>query len=209
MTNSRIAAIIPVAPLEAAKSRLGGALDAEERQDLAEGLLAITVATALEVDLLADVLVVSPDPEVLTRAATLGARTLRQRTSGLNAGLGEGREDVIAGGAAVVVVLPIDLPFVTVAAINAVLQALVQASGEPAVVLVTDRHGSGTNVLALRPPSVIDFHFGPDSRRAHREAAAAAGARYVEVDGPLTFDLDTPADLVLVDSMAPERIGAG
>ena len=209
MTHPRIAAIIPVAPLEAAKSRLGGALDAEERQDLAEGLLTITVATALEVDLLADVLVVSPDSEVLARAATLGARTLRQRTSGLNAGLGEARDDVIAGGAEMVLVLPIDLPFVTIEAIDAVLQAMVPASEEPTVVLVPDRHGSGTNVLALRPPAVIDFHFGPDSRRAHREAAVTTGATYVEVDGPLTFDLDTPADLVLVDSMAPERIGAG
>ncbi len=209
MTHPRIAAIIPVAPLEAAKSRLGGALDAEERQDLAERLLTRTVATALEVDLLADVLVISPDPDVLARAATLGARTLRQRSSGLNAGLDEAREDVVAGGAEVVAVLPIDLPFVTVEAFNAVLESVVPGGQEPAVVLVPDRHGSGTNVLALRPPAVIDFHFGADSRRAHREAAAAAGATYVEVDGPLTFDLDTPADLVLVDSMAPERVGAG
>ena len=96
---TRIAAIIPVGTLDGAKTRLGETLDAEERHDLVEGLLARTVVTALAVDRLDDVLVVSPDREVLRRAADLGARTLRQRSSGLNRGLTEARADVVAGGA--------------------------------------------------------------------------------------------------------------
>jgi 2-phospho-L-lactate guanylyltransferase len=209
MNEPRIAAIIPVGTLEAAKSRLGGALDAEERQDLAERFLARTIGAALATSRLGDVLVVSPDREVLQRASDLGARTLRQRTEGLNPGLGEAREDVVAGGADAILVLPIDLPFVTAEAIAAVLGPIDDDGPEPRVVLVTDRHGTGTNVLALRPPGVIDFRFGPDSRTAHREAARATGAAYAEVDGPLAFDLDTPADLVLFESMASEGIGAG
>lgn len=209
MNELRIAAIIPVGTLEAAKSRLGGALDAEERQDLAERFLVRTLRAALAVDGLADILVVSPDHEVLHRASDAGARTLRQRSSGLNAGLDEAREDVVAGGAGAILVLPIDLPFVTAAAITEVLAPIDDAGLEPRVVLVTDRHGTGTNVLALRPPGLIRFSFGQGSRVAHREAAAAAGAAYAEVVGPLAFDLDTPADLVLLESLAPEVIGAG
>ena len=105
---TRIAAIIPVGTLEGAKTRLGGTLDAEERHDLAERLLARTVMAALATDGLHDVLVVSPDREVLRRAADLGARTLRQRSVGLNAGLDEGRQDVVAGGAEAILVLPIE-----------------------------------------------------------------------------------------------------
>ena len=242
---TRIAAIIPVGTLEGAKTRLGGTLDAEERQDLVERLLARTVVVALATDGLDDVLVVSPDREVLRRAADLGARTLRQRSVGLNAGLDEGRQDVVAGGADAILVLPIDLPFVTTQAVAAVLERLTSAEALPppgatfplpgaalphpdaavagiaavaavaavadfaTVVLVTDRHGCGTNALALRPPHAIAFSFGPDSRRAPQAAAEAVGARYVEVDGPLAFDLDTPDDLVVVESMAPEGIGAG
>ena len=82
-----------------------------------------------------------------------------------------------------ILVVPVDLPFVTPAAIDALVDGCVAAG--PAVVLVTDRHGTGTNALGLRPPDVIDFAFGPGSRAAHRERAAAAGARYVELDGPL------------------------
>lgn len=206
---SRIAAIIPVGTLEGAKSRLGDTLDAEERQDLAERLLARTIAAALAVEHLADVLVISPDREVLQRAADLGARTLRQRSLGLNAGLAEARADVIAGGADAILVLPIDLAFVNAEAVTAVLDPMTRPDSTLAVVLVTDRHGTGTNALALRPPEVIDLAFGPGSRRAHRAAAEAAGAAYTEVEGPLAFDIDTPADLVLVESMAPEGIGAG
>ena len=174
--------------------------------------------TALAVTRFADVLVVSPDRELLARATDLGARTLRQRSRGLRAGLADARADVVAGGATAIVVLPIDLPFVSVEAVDAVIDALVgpsagsepaDADADPTVVLVTDRHGTGTNALALRPPDVIGFAFGPGSRAAHRERAAAAGARYVELDGPLTVDLDTPEDLVFVESIAPERLGVG
>jgi 2-phospho-L-lactate guanylyltransferase len=190
--------------LEDAKSRLGRALDAEERQDLAERLVHRTVTAAMRVEGLSDVLVVSPDREVIQAAAELGARTLRQRSDGLNAGLVAGRDDVVAGGADALLVLPIDLAFVSAETVADVLAALTEPDAPAVVVLVTDRHGTGTNVLGLRPPGVIDFQFGPDSRRAHRASAEALGATYVEVDGPLVFDIDTPADLVLVESIDPE-----
>jgi 2-phospho-L-lactate guanylyltransferase len=205
---TRTAAIIPVGTLAGAKSRLGDSLDAEEREELVGGLLTRTVVAALAVDGLDDVLVISPDREVLRRAADLGARTLRQRSRGLNAGLAEARVDVVAGGAEAVLVLPIDLPLVTSEAIAAVLEPLPSSDAPRAVVLVTDRHGTGTNALALRPPDVIDYAFGPGSRGNHRAAAAAARAAYIEVEGPLAVDLDTPDDLVFVESIAPEGIGA-
>jgi 2-phospho-L-lactate/phosphoenolpyruvate guanylyltransferase len=202
-----IAAIIPVGTLEGAKTRLGDTLDAEERLDLVTGLLRRTVVAALAVDRLSDVLVVSPDREVLHLATGFGARTLRQRSTGLNAGLREARADVVAGGAEAILILPVDLPFVTAAAIDELVSALL--ANAPTVVLVTDRHATGTNALGLRPPDVIDVAFGPGSRAAHRALAEAAGVRYVESDGPLAIDLDTPDDLVFVESVAPERLGVG
>jgi 2-phospho-L-lactate/phosphoenolpyruvate guanylyltransferase len=209
MTLPHVAAVIPVGALEDAKSRLGRALDAEERQDLTERLLRRTVESALGVEGLADVLVVSPDREVIGLAADLGARTLRQRSRGLNAGLREARADVAAGGAEAMLVLPIDLAFISVERLADVLATLAGVRSRSAVVLVADRHGTGTNVLALRPPEVIEFCFGSDSRRSHRAAALAAGATYTELDGPLAFDIDTPADLVLVESMSTEESVAG
>ncbi len=203
----RIAAIIPVGTLEGAKTRLAGSLDAEERHDLVTGLLRRTVAAALAVDGLADVVVVSPDREVLRLATDAGARTLRQRTRGLNAGLREALADVLAADADAVLIVPVDLPFVTAAAVAELLDRLV--ADRPAVVLVTDRHATGTNALGLRPPDVIDVAFGPGSRAAHRARAEAAGAHYSEVEGPLAIDLDTPEDLVLIETTSPEVTGVG
>ncbi|MBA2300818.1 MAG: hypothetical protein H0W22_08625, partial [Chloroflexi bacterium] len=42
--------------------------------------------------------------------------------------------------------------------------------------------------------------FGGESRAAHTAAAAAAGAGFVELDGPLRQDLDTPDDLLVAQA---------
>ena len=209
MTETRrVAAVIPVASIEGAKTRLGETLDAEERHDLVSGLLDRTLGAVTGATTVADVLVVSPDRDVLAIAAEAGARTLRQRSKGLNAGVRDGRDDVISGGADSVVVVPLDLPFITAAAIDAVVAALIAGAG-PTVLVVPDRHGSGTNILGLRPPDVIDVSFGIGSREAHRTAAVAAGAEFVELDGPLTVDLDTPDDLVFIETFEPDGLHVG
>jgi 2-phospho-L-lactate guanylyltransferase (CobY/MobA/RfbA family) len=59
----------------------------------------------------------------------------------------------------------------------------------------------------LRPPDVIDFCFGGDSREAHLAAARTAGAAVEVIDGPLTLDIDTPEDLLLAQTETPEAVG--
>ena len=208
MPVTRITAIVPVAAIEGAKTRLGGSLDAEERHDLVVRLLSRTLAALLAVRRLDGVVVISPDRTVLRLAADLGARTLLQRTTGLNDGLREARDDATAGGAEAIVIVPIDLPFITPAAIDAVLDALLD-DGESAVVLAPDRHGTGTNTLAMRPPDVIDVGFGNGSRAVHAAAAVAARAIYREVNGLLSVDLDTPEDLVFIESAEGEVLRVG
>jgi len=66
----------------------------------------------------------------------------------------------------------------------------------PSVVIVPDRHGSGTNALLLAPPDAIAPAFGPESFERHRELADAAGVRCDVARPPsLLIDIDTPADL--------------
>jgi 2-phospho-L-lactate guanylyltransferase len=80
--------------------------------------------------------------------------------------------------------------------------ARITADGNPGrstVGLVPDRHGTGTNALIVSPACAIDFEFGEGSRSAHTAAAAQAGAAYFEMDGPLSFDVDTPEDLLQAD----------
>jgi 2-phospho-L-lactate/phosphoenolpyruvate guanylyltransferase len=200
-------AVVPVGTLDGAKSRLGETLDAEERRDLATRLLSRTLEAALATPGIDEVLVVTPDDEVRQLAARAGARPIRQASQGLNAGLRQARDEVLAAGADALLVVPIDLPLISPEALRAVLAPL-DDPARPLVVLVPDRHGRGTNALLVAPPDAIEFGFGGDSRRAHAACAADAGARFVELDGPLSLDVDTPDDLLLVEARAPESVDA-
>ncbi|MGD0863519.1 MAG: 2-phospho-L-lactate guanylyltransferase [Candidatus Limnocylindrales bacterium] len=200
---SRIVAIVPVRSLSGAKTRLGEPLDPEERADLILAFLRRTVAAALASRRLDGVAVVSKDPELLRQARAMGAASLLQESDGLNEGLVETREAACAEASAILV-LPADLPAVSAEAIDRLAEVAVEtgrgAPGRPVVVLVPDRHGTGTNALLVSPPDAIPFRFGEDSRAAHAREAAAAGAAYAEVAGPLAFDVDTAEDLLEADS---------
>jgi 2-phospho-L-lactate guanylyltransferase len=198
-TERRVATVIPVASLERAKSRLGENLDPEERRDLVTGLLERTIAAALATPGIWRTYVVSPDQDVAVIARDAGAIPVHQANLGLNHGLEEARAVAVADGATALLVLPADLPNVSPAAISEVLGVLERAS-PPVVAIVPDRHGRGTNALLLAPPDVIGFDFGGDSRAAHRQAATAVCTEVVELDGPLSLDVDTPEDLLLVQT---------
>lgn len=192
--------VIPVRALEGAKSRLGQALDAEERRDLVTRLLEGTIAAAGRATRVDSVVVVSPDQATLALAVAAGVRALPQHGGGLNAAIGQARDVALEEAVRALLVLPGDLPFIDGAAIDALVAATDPDDG-PLVAVVADRHGRGTNALLLRPPDVIDSAFGGDSRDAHAHRARAAGARYLEWNGPLRIDVDTPDDLLLVDAM--------
>lgn len=205
-TAPLVYAVIPVGALDGAKSRLGAVLDAEERHDLALRLADTTIRAAVATPGIAETLVITPDDTVRELALTAGARPILQRTRGLNAGLREARAEALAAGATAVLILPIDLPRVSPAALSQVVDTLGDGAG-PLVTLVPDRHGRGTNTLLLAPPDVIEVCFGGDSHAAHAAAAADVGARFIELDGPLAYDLDTPDDLLLAQAQAPESVG--
>jgi len=206
--SGSVVAIVPVGTLEGAKSRLGEALDAEERRDLVTDQLRRTIRATNGSAAVLETIVVTPDDDVRAIALAAGARPMRQRGRGLNKGLTEARDDALAGGAGAILVVPVDLPLVTVAALADVLRPL-DDPRRPLVVLVPDRHGRGTNALLVAPPGAIEFCFGGESRAAHAACAREAGARLVELlDSPLALDLDTPEDLLLLDARHVEPVDA-
>ena len=96
-------------------------------------------------------------------------------------------------GADVVLLVPGDCPALDPAQLTALLHSVEPA---PSVVLVPDRHGTGTNGLVLHPPSAIEPSFGPGSRERHTALAEEAGASLrVEEMPSLVLDVDTPDDL--------------
>ncbi len=90
------------------------------------------------------------------------------------------------------------------------LDALLAGTRGRGVVIVPDRHGTGTNGLLLTPPDAIAPSFGPDSCERHRALARDAGASCrVERVTSLLLDIDTGADLaVLRERLAGEHVRA-
>lgn len=200
------AVVIPVRTLEGGKSRLGAVLDPEERYELVVMLLREIAATALATPGVAEVLAVSPDPEVLAIAAEAGARPVLQASRGLNPALVEARA---IASAPRLLIIPGDLPAVTSDDLAAILAAG-EAAGSPSVVLAPDRHGRGTNALLLDPPDAIEPAFGGGSREGHAWLARRAGIPYAEVSGRpgLEHDLDMPEDLLLAEALRGEAPGS-
>ena len=197
--------VVPVRSLEGAKSRLGDVLDAEERRDLVTRLLERTVGVALRTPGVTEVVVVSADPEALALAAAGGARTVAQRSRGLNPAIVEARDASPDAGR--LLVLPADIPGIVPADLAALLAAG-DAAGSPSVILAPDRHGRGSNALLLDPPDVIDPAFGGDSRAAHAWLASSAGAAFAELPGVLSLDVDTPDDLLVAGPLVAEATDA-
>jgi 2-phospho-L-lactate guanylyltransferase len=181
-------------------------LDPEERRALVERLLRRTLAATHDATSIDETIVISPDPEVLALASATGAIARAQRSQGLNGALDEARLALAPDTR--LLALPGDLATVSAADLDA-LVALADEAGGGTVVLVTDRHGRGTNALLLDPAGIIPFAFGGDSREAHACLARAAGARLIEPESDLAVDLDTPDDLLLAESIAPEVLGVG
>jgi len=186
-------AILPVKPLAAGKSRLAEILTDAERaafnRRLARHVLTVAIA-ALGAD---RTVVVSRDPAVLALARARRAMAIdEQGESGLNAALVHGTAEAQRRGADAVLVLPVDLPLLTPADIEAMIAA---AGAQPAVVVAPDRHETGTNALLFAPPALLPFAFGPNSFDNHLAAARRAGIEPVVVRREtLAFDIDTAAD---------------
>jgi 2-phospho-L-lactate guanylyltransferase len=193
-------ALVPIRGLATAKTRLRPDLGPEERAALVELLLRRTLIATRDARRIAGTVVVTKDPAVAAIASRHGAVGLVERLPGLNEAIEAARSLAVARGATAVLVLPADLPAVTARAIDSLIGEADGAADPRLVLLVPDRHGTGTNALFLRPPSVADPAFGEGSRAAHAAAADRAGAAVRELDGPLALDVDTPADLVLAES---------
>ncbi len=202
---ARTWALVPIRGLESAKTRLGGDLDAEERLDLVVDLLRRTLRATRDSRTIAGTIVVTMDPAAAGIARDHRAIGLVERAPGLNAAITAARSVAVARGATAVLVLPADLPAIDSGAVDGVVESAARAipGGDGVggiVTLVGDRHGTGTNALLLSPPTVIEPAFGAGSRQLHGAAAARAGATLVELDGPLSLDVDTSDDLVVAEA---------
>lgn len=203
----RTAAILPVKRFTKAKRRLGESVADPLRADLARAmagdvLLALSHSAAIE-----RTIVVTGEQSVAEAAHRLGALVVQDTAEvSQSAAVALGVARALAEGFERVLCVPGDCPALDPAELDSLLD---EAHG-PEVVIVPDRHGTGTNGLLLSPPDAILPSFGPDSCERHRVSAHAAGARWrIERPASLLLDIDTGADLAaLRDRLSGAPLGA-
>ena len=217
MTRDKLITIIPAKPFTEAKTRLATILSPQQRRSLSRALLKRSIALARQIG---PVVVVSRSKEVRLTAHKWGAATVAEESfqlsavSGqrsavrlhpssfalhpsedvsLNAAIRQGLEYVLTTGAKSALILPLDLPLLSLAD----LQNLLALSGTdaPALVIAPCQRNKGTNALLLRPPTLIAPRFGENSFSAHLLAARAVGVTPKICRAPgFQYDLDSPDD---------------
>lgn len=186
--------IIPVKPLNRAKSRLAVVLTPEQRYQLAESMLRHVLAVVADVPQVMGTLVISRDSKALAIAREYDAKTVMETgTPELNTALMRATQVVATWGGQSVLVLPADLPLI--APID-VTNIIAMGHRIPSVVLATDHNQDGTNALFMRPPGAIAYAYGLGSYQRHLELAAEAGieAQTYHSDR-LALDVDVSSDL--------------
>ena len=180
--------VIPVKAFSRAKARLAEVLSPQERADLSRSMATTVVRAAGTLP----VVVVCDDGEVRTwaeglRAEGLDVEVLWTPGLGLNGAVAAGVELLASRGVPTAVVAHADLPRAT--DLSIVLDG-------PAVTVVPDRHGDGTNVIAVPTASGFAFAYGAGSCARHVAEAErlGLGLRVLE-DAALGWDVDRPEDL--------------
>jgi 2-phospho-L-lactate guanylyltransferase len=189
-----LAIVIPVKSPREGKSRLTEVLQADDRYELNVRLLTHTLDQAAQMADIADVYVVSKSPDVLAEATRRGFTACAESNlCELNRAIALGRKQAEARGATEIMVLPIDLPWLSSSRLRHLVD---EFRADCDAMIVADRAGDGTNVLLWRPIETASFKYGIGSATRHADVAKNLGYRVViRRDRYLSFDLDTPQDL--------------
>ena len=183
--------VVPAKALSRGKSRLAPVLDEADRRALSLRFLDSVLRACLAARGVAPgcVRIVSDGEDALARAAPSGVAALAQSGRGLNRALDQARRAARQDGAAALVVLSSDLPFVAAGDVERLL-----AAAAPGVATVApDRAGRGTNALALPAAADFRFRFGRDSAAAHgRRGPPRRPARGDPARAPASPSTSTP-----------------
>jgi 2-phospho-L-lactate guanylyltransferase len=198
-------AIIPVKPLRYSKSRLSHILSMDERAQLTSDILERTISAVDQVPVITKTMVISRDTAALKVARKFGVSTYREtEKQDLNTALIRAAHIAAAQKAEGVLILPADLPLVTSADIEELIEAVGLANPNGSngysflkrvMVICTDRNQDGTNALLVSPPTAFTYQYGPNSFERHLNEAEKLGMTIRTVTVPnIEFDLDTEED---------------
>ena len=188
------AIVIPVKEFREAKKRLAPHFSPDDRAALAQAMCEDFFGVVAEVRCADRVFVISKEPQVLLRARELGWETIAEsRQISESDSVDAASRYCAERGVQALLRLPVDIPLVEPADIEAVFETLGDA---PTAILVPSSDGTGTNAILRSPPALFPSHFGPNSLVRHLAEAEACGVRAQLFRNPrLELDIDEWEDL--------------
>lgn len=184
--------VAPVKPFAEGKSRLATVLSWQQRRGLNHYLFHNLLALVQAAQVFTGVIVVGRDPQVVAEVTWERVFFEQEEKQSLNEALEQGRRRALLQGAEAILILPADLPLLTVGDIT---QLYKLGRTQPSMVIAPS-HDGGTNALLLHPPQMIPFAFGEQSFTRHCTLAEKVRLPYHIYESPsLSFDLDWPKDL--------------
>jgi 2-phospho-L-lactate/phosphoenolpyruvate guanylyltransferase len=199
----RTAVILPVKRFSEAKQRLGASGFDPLRRELARAMVGDVLEALASVKEVELTILVTREPTVAALACTANALIVADDEQGQSAAVSLGVRHALEQGMQRALCIPGDCPALDPAELTCLLGE--SSANGTEVVIVPDRHGSGTNGLLLTPPDAIAPSFGPDSCARHRELAAAARTPCrIARPSSLLLDIDTGEDLAALR----ERLGS-
>ena len=198
--------IIPIKNVNEAKHRLESILSPKERRDLFVVMFEDVLATMMKVPELDRVSVATICPTAVEIARRNGASILSTGLDrGQTAAVAMAAKALYEDGIESMLMIPGDVPLVTVEEIQTVLEV---HGKEPSITIVPARDEKGSNCIALSPPTALPLCFGANSYFPHLENAQKHG---LDLNTPklhgIGLDIDTPEDLLELCRL-PERTRA-
>ena len=189
--NEQVTALLPVKQMDQAKSRLALNLSPEQRRELVRCMVQDVLATLIKVTNMTTIVLTS-DEWARTLALEFGVDTIDDRGSGETAVIEGATEYLVEQGAAASLVIPGDVPLITIEEIDRILAARVKRGS----VLIPSRSGRGTNAVLRAPADLFDLQFGDDSFPVHLRRARETGSpcEVLELEG-IGLDVDRVDDL--------------
>lgn len=172
-------ALVPLKPTGDRKSRLADDLAPDERTSLTERLLAHVLNVLEQSPAIERTVLLCQEPPALWQGEWIA-----DRGRGLNPELAAAHQTLLDQP---LLVVHADLPLLGEADVAAI------TANADDWTIAPDRHGLGTNAVAIPAHMPFDFQFGADSFARHR-ARNPGTPRVVERPG-FALDIDTPDDI--------------
>ncbi len=199
--------VVPVKQFHLAKQRLSTVLSSDERAYLARMLLHDVLQSITNSPKVTNTVIVSRDSAAAEIAHAFGCEFLIEDKADLSSAVAQGASFAKSHGAASFAMVPGDVPLVSADEITELVSHSPRLSG---ITIVSDRHGTGTNGLLVRPVNLMPFSFGEGSYQIHKDTAQKLGVEVEEMRlAGLSLDIDTPNDLVSLLELAGDTASAG